>query len=222
MKTHRAGDLLLKGTMVVFGQELRSALIKQKLPKANWTGEAILLVLESFEVHKNEINKLCKKNGLFPVAKKYCVSTCFLMAILDVKPMRRLSTGATISFVEKYLNPILAIQAATSILAIFNQSEDQPQPQSNQSKTELFPDGNHANFLEHVIPKLHDASLGSRLNIDPELMLKWMVYLDENFVFPNQTTVLQNEMRSDETMADLLHCLVSKFTLVDMKGPGEI
>ena len=112
MKLQFARNLLLKSTMEVFGQALRSELIKRKLSQALFIPNAISIVLETYEGRKSEINKFHTKSGRLRVAKKYCVSACFLMAILDVKPLRRRPTGTTISFVEKYLNAILAIQTA--------------------------------------------------------------------------------------------------------------
>lgn len=162
--------------MIRHGDSLIITIRQHAQREVVWTPQSCEQILHYYQQYRNDAKVLMKDDDpqrTFSRIDRHKIGAAFLMAILQVKPLRFTSPDAPRLAVEKYLNPILAFKTAVSILGIFLQHNQVPLPQAT------FPAARGAHYLEHAYRALAHASGGDRQELNLPLLAHWMFYIEQ-------------------------------------------
>lgn len=207
-------QLLLQHTMRFFGDEFKTSLTVQGGIIPHWSPQAETMIATTYQQCKR---KMPMHIAAPSPATPYYICTCILQAILIIKPLRISSREATLFFIEKYINPLLAVKTASAILTLFR-------PSSNTANTRpaLFPYGPSAPLLEKAIPQLHRASLAHQVEIAPGDLIKWLGILEEAYSLPALPPSFHKNMGSDQVVREVLAVLQTGFHTQQAPGPRDL
>lgn len=207
--------LLLQHTMRFFGDEFKASLAAQNGVVPNWPQQAETMIAATYEKCKREMPMhMAAPSSNTP----YYICTCILQAILIDKPLRISSREPTLFFIEKYINPLLAVKTACAILKLFRQSNGP----EGKLRPALFPIGPHAPLLEKAIPQLHRAALGHRVAIAPNDLINWLIILEKDYALPALPLSFYQNMGSEQTVREVLVALLTGFHMQQAPGPHDL
>lgn len=161
-------------------------------PKLAWTHDAPRQVLEQYKKVRDDAKLLMGGNlpvGHLLVIDRHKIAAAFIIATLDVLPLRLIGNQDAELEIETLANECLAFESAIRVLRIFANHDAASMAGSPEAKAPglIFPpteDG--INYEHQAYRALRHARIQGGKNLDLPLLAHWMFYIEKYWRLASQ------------------------------------